>query len=172
MINIDLCHIQLIKGLIRASKPSTVLEIGFGTGLTTSAILDSLDKNKKGSLVLVDNFSDWGGTSPAHYEPLKKQWDAHPGRLGFLRSSEESFIKNCDCTFDFIISDADHCNTHKWKEETYALLNPGGILVYHDVSNPDYPNLRSIMEIPGKLFNTSSLPGEECERGLYVIFKP
>jgi predicted O-methyltransferase YrrM len=80
--------------------------------------------------------------------------------------------------FDFIMSDADHFRTQEWFAHVYAnLLNSGGILIYHDVTNPQFPNLMRIYEDCVRnghhhvLLNANSRKEERCDRGLLVIFK-
>ena len=80
------------------------------------------------------------------------------------------------------MSDGDHANTNKWFEYVYeTLLNPGGILIYHDIMLHDisngFPNLREIyykcktLMLNHHLFNATSRPADRCWRGFLVIFK-
>jgi len=156
LIEIDLAHRCLILGLILASKPVNLLELGYGTGRTNDAMREGIRMNQVGTLTVVDNF-----------------YDGHVfDTPGLVVSSEEDFINTTQSKFDFIVSDADHFNSHKWAEKTVSLLTPQGIAVFHDVTCPAFPNLRALLDIfpSGVLFNTSSTPTEECERGLFVVF--
>ena len=51
---------------------------------------------------------------------------------------------------DFIFSDADHHHApEQWFDKVYDdMLNPGGILCYHDINlvDNDFPNLREILQ--------------------------
>lgn len=77
------------------------------------------------------------------------------------------------------MSDADHFNCHKWIELTHSKLNNDGILVYHDITNPSFPNLMSIKmyydtvphQFSSMLFSKNSKQGERCDRGLLVLQK-
>ena len=120
--------------------------------------------------VLVDDGTDWGGNLPAA---------ELPEGIEIIEQSERDFTYACTESFDFIFSDADHQHAEQWFIHTYAvLLNPGGVLCYHDVVNPDFPNLREILsecerlQLRYVLFDANSTATERCDRGLMVIFKP
>jgi predicted O-methyltransferase YrrM len=161
MIEIDESHRSLILGLVRSSKPLLLLELGYGSGLTTKVLKYGMSKNEKGSLIVVDNFYDWDFKQPEHFLIDGFQ---------FYQEDERLFLENCPYKFDFIVCDADHNNTHNHIHLIKKLINPNGFVVFHDVTNPMFPNLKSIMEqLPnGFLLNSSSVEGEQCERGLYV----
>ena len=155
MIEIDLAHRMLILGLILSAKPNSILELGYGTGVTNNIIREGMRRNQVGTLTVIDNFYDGNVFDTP----------------GLIITSEEEFVHNATDKFDFIVSDADHFNSHKWIDKVIALLTPKGIAVFHDVTCPLFPNLRIIIDTypTGILFNTSSTTNEECERGLFVI---
>jgi predicted O-methyltransferase YrrM len=161
VIEIDYSHRQLILGLVVASKPKKLLELGYGTGLTTKTLILGMIDNQCGELTVVDNFFDWGGHAPPHLNTK-----------GFtlIVSSEENFINSCNESYDFIVSDADHFNSHKWLDKVLNLLTPNGIIVFHDTTNDMFPNLKYNL-VNSVTFNTSSKQEEQCERGLTVYFK-
>jgi len=171
IVAMDDNHIQLIYSLILCNKPNTILEIGIGSGLVTKTIIDAFHYNQMPTkITCIDSFLDWNGNIPIGFETFHDIID-------FKQSNEKDFIFNCTETYDFIISDADHHHTNEWVDKTYNLLNTGGILIYHDVTNSDFPNLFDILrfvrdnKIRYGLFNKSSKSTERCERGLLVIFK-
>jgi len=171
IVAMDDNHIQLINTLVLCNKPTSILEIGVGSGLVTKTILEALQYNQKPSiLTCVDNFLDWNGQTPQGFDSFKDS-------INFINSNERDFVMGCKETYDFIVSDADHHHTNEWVDETYNLLNEGGILIYHDVTNHDFRNLYDIVryaesrQINHVIFNKSSLPYERCERGLMVMFK-
>jgi hypothetical protein len=174
-IKIDTAHAELIRGLVMASKPRVLLELGVGGGKSLDATLSALAFNQQPyDYTLVDNWYDFGGSIPP--EVTERYLD----KINVVTSSERDYVFSCNKTFDFIMSDADHQQTHMWFDHVYDnLLNPGGILIYHDINivEPAYTHLREIyakcMDTKKShyLFNKNSLPDERCQRGLLVIFK-
>lgn len=174
MIAIDEAHCKLIYGLVVSQKPRSILELGFGEGASSAHISEAIAFNNiPFNYTIVDNWLDWGGTMPANL----------PHLLGakIEESDEEVFVERSIVSgrkWDFILSDADHHKSDKWFWKVYTqLLNEHGIFVLHDITNPGFPNLESILHMiraynyRHNLFNTSSRSDEECERGLLVIFK-
>ena len=168
-VSIDQAHADLVFGLVSALKPESVLEIGYGGGKSCDTILAA---NKANGLdvkyILVDNWCDWGGVRPE---------EAYRDDVTFVVMDEKSFSLTCGDTFDFIFSDGDHFHADEWFAHTYDnLLNPGGILVYHDVLN--FPNLNTIINscrdrsINHMVFYKNSHEYEACQRGLLVCYKP
>jgi predicted O-methyltransferase YrrM len=173
-IKIDRAHADLLTGLIKSSKPKTILELGIGGGQATDAILSGLDYNQqKYQYVLVDNWLDFDGVMPSVVG------ETYGSRVNIVTSGEREFVFSCNEKFDFIMSDADHHHTQEWFKYVYdTLLADDGILIYHDVTlTSQFPNLIQILyrcqefNLKHKLFNQDSLPGEMCFRGLLVIFK-
>jgi predicted O-methyltransferase YrrM len=175
-IKIDTAHAELIRGLVIAHKPKVLLELGVGGGKSVDATLSALNFNQQTyDYTLVDNWLDFGGTIPPEVT------DLYQDKLNIVTSAEKDYVQNCNKKFDFIMSDADHHQSHLWFEYVYDnLLNPGGILMYHDVNMIDpkaYPGLKEIYtkckatKKSHYLFNKNSLPDERCDRGLLVIFK-
>lgn len=167
-ISIDSNHIELIYALIICHKPNSVLELGIGSGNTTHKIIEAFKYNGiETNIDCVDNFYDWAGQIPDHIKDIKS--------INLIVTDEKTFIDECSKTYDFIISDADHEHTHLWTEKTIGLLNPNGILIYHDITNNTYPNLHSILDfVKSKgyrfmLFNQNSRSTERCDRGLLII---
>ncbi len=172
-ISIDEAHANLLFGLVCASKPERILEFGIGAGTSADAILRAVVFNDNSpSYTLVDNGNDEGSQQIAA---------VYADRIKIENAHESDFVKQCvaaECKFDFIFSDADHNHTHEWFTEVYdLLLMSPGILIYHDATNPEFPNFGAIHEqiqsrnLPNFIFNQNSRPGERCDRGLLVIFK-
>lgn len=188
-VAIDACHIDLIYGLIRASKPTEVLEMGFGTGRTTKAILEALDANNKFySYVLVENFKDVENNLPERKELVEKIDSLLFDKNCVLKNNDHQIIKSNEREavehfvkenkkFDFIVSDADHDRSHNWFDKTISLLSENGIGIFHDILHKDYPNLRKNIQyckehnLVYQVFSNSSTSEELCERGLLVVFK-
>jgi predicted O-methyltransferase YrrM len=176
-IKIDVAHAMLLNGLVVSNKPKTILELGIGGGQGTDAILSGLDYNQQPyDYTLVDNWNDFGFQQPPEVT------ERYGHRINsIITSNERDFVFGCNKTFDFIMSDADHHSTDQWFKYVFdTLLNPGGILIYHDINlfdNDAFKNLISIynecktLNLKHKLFNKNSLPTERCQRGLLIIFK-
>ena len=173
-VAIDEAHAALVRALVQSRKPRSVLELGFGAGASCRAILEGLRFNAApASFTVVDNWFDWKGQPP---EEIKKP---EYNGVQFITSGEYEYVSACDRKYQFIFSDADHFRTQDWFELVYdKLLEPEGILIYHDVSNPKYfPNLLRLYSDSVRrnyhhmLFNYNSRRDEACDRGLLVIFK-
>jgi predicted O-methyltransferase YrrM len=171
-VSIDLAHNALLLGMVASLKPDRVCDIGFGNGYTADSISQALQWNKKGTLTIVENWQDSNGIMPLH----AKQWSTVYDFVTFTESSEEAFIKSCPYhTFDILVSDADHSNTHKWITETFKIVRPGGVLFFHDTNSLERPNLAGIVEVvkrrrmPHFHFTESSRPEERCHRGWLMV---
>jgi predicted O-methyltransferase YrrM len=174
-IKIDSNHVDLIYGLIVAAKPKAILEFGLGRAVATDRILTAIGYNTiPVRYVVVDNWKDFGGTIPGEARN-------YANRLSLVTEDEGRFIAGAikaGDRFDFILCDGDHFNSEKYFEDVYGrLLNPNGILIYHDVVGAEFPNLH---ELPRKalahalshiVFDKATRPDEHCERGLLVVFK-
>jgi predicted O-methyltransferase YrrM len=181
MIEIDQCHLDLLAGLIKCQKPKKVAELGFGSGKSVKTLLDALEYNTNDyDYTLVENWIDWKGKPQLDKLEFMKDYK----NVKIVCANEIDFVFNTPDTYDFILSDADHWNADKWFDYVYSrLLNPGGILVYHDVSlGPEkvdlyFKNLDNIYHRCNELglnyvhYNKSTRDDEKCERGLLLIFK-
>jgi len=176
VVKVDVAHATMLTALVQANKPKTVLEIGIGGGQGTDAILAGLEFNQQVFLyVLVDNWHDWHGVRP---EGVTEKYGS---MINIIDSAEKDFVFSTDKTFDFIMSDGDHHHADQWFEHVFAeLVNPGGILIYHDINLFDadaFQNLNQIYRrcqeygLRHHLFNRNSREDERCQRGLLVIFK-
>jgi hypothetical protein len=169
MIEIDACHRQLIGAMVAAAKPSRILELGFGTGATTRVLKIAAESVGMAHLIVVDNWVDWGGTKPEHQD-----YYFGPG-VRFVTADEREFLASTpDDTYDFLVSDADH--TGDWCEEHFRVTKPGSICFFHDTNTRHiYPGIGRTVEYVKTRgwshyhFTKSTLPGEECERGLLMV---
>jgi predicted O-methyltransferase YrrM len=179
---IDRCHCDLIYGLAVSLKPTRILELGYGEGASARALWAAMIYNGRDCwYVLVD---DWRSTQPqfplSERHPPKTLVALAPRQTQFFTMLEADFydsMKPESDLYELILSDCDHENAHLYYQDSLRLLKPGGLLIYHDVTNPNHPKLKSIVTqanesgYPTLVFNKSSRPDEECQRGLLVIRK-
>lgn len=175
-VKVDVAHAAILTALVQSNKPTEVLEIGIGGGQGTDAILAGLEFNQqKYNYDIVDCWWDWQGVKPAGVD------EKYAGRCNIITAFEKDFVFSTDKTYDFIMSDGDHHNADQWFEHVLdKLVNPGGILIYHDINLFDDDAFKNLNEIYTRckqyglrhhLFNKNSREDERCQRGLLVIFK-
>jgi predicted O-methyltransferase YrrM len=172
MIEIDACHRQLIAGMVAAAKPTRILELGFGTGATTKAILSN---SEDAHLTIIDNWLDFGENKPLHAALSKTRLDRISHGAKLVTADEREFLASTpDNTFDFLVSDADH--TGDWCEEHFRVTKPGSWCFFHDTNQPAiYPGLARTVDYVRERgwmhyhFTKSTLPDEKCERGLLMV---
>jgi predicted O-methyltransferase YrrM len=109
---------------LAASKPAgKFLELGTGTGLSTSWILDGM--NLSASLISVDN-------DPAVLH-IAKQYLGNDPRLKLAESDGAAWIEqNKDLKFDFIFADTWH-GKYLMLEEVLDMLNPAALYIVDDM---------------------------------------
>ena len=126
----DVLTCSLLKTLA-ASKPSgKFLELGTGTGLSTSWILDGMDGNS--SLVSIDN-------DPVFLDIAKVALQ-HDKRLDLVLADGGQWVKeNKDQRFDYIFADTWH-GKYLLLDEVLAMLNKGGLYIIDDMlPQPNWP---------------------------------
>lgn len=167
---VDECHAELLRGLVMSLKPERVLELGYGTGRCTRAVLEGLRYNRIGKLTLVDNWWDFGGTFPTITEIMTGD------DVTIITSNESAYVHSCPSdSFDLIVSDADHQHAGEWFDQYIRICRNGGMIVAHDTANTEYPGL-AMMKVkataaglPWWEFSKSSREGERCWRGLTLF---
>jgi predicted O-methyltransferase YrrM len=173
VVKIDVAHGLYVLGLVTASKPKTILELGIGSGYTTDLIIKAASINQNNPKIdVVDNWSDFNFQAPI--DAIQK----YSKLVNLINMSELEYVFSTENRYDFIFSDADHNNTDKWFSYVFQnLLNPGGYLMYHDVTNASFPNLKNILalchmsKLNYRLFYKNSNNSERCDRGLLCIHK-
>jgi len=117
-------HVGAFLKTLAASKPGgKFLELGTGTGLSTSWILDGM--NSSASLVSVDN-------DPAVLG-IAKQYLGNDPRLKLEESDGAGWIEqNRHLKFDFIFADTWH-GKYLMLEEVLDMLNPAALYIVDDM---------------------------------------
>lgn len=114
---------QVLYALVRAIRPTSVLELGTYAGCSTAHIEAALKKNRKGNVVTVDNLHDG------------REVTADLGkRVEVVREDAETYLKKTRTTYDLIFEDLTHTTALTAAVWTHApkRLADGGFLVSHD----------------------------------------
>ena len=117
---------------LAASKPAgRFLELGTGTGLSTSWILDGMDKDS--TLVSVDNASV--------FLAIARQWLGADSRLTLVESDGGAWIEqNKGEKFEYIFADTWH-GKYLLLDEALDMLKPGGVYILDDMlPQPNWPD--------------------------------
>lgn len=109
---------------LAASKPaSNFLELGTGTGLSTSWMLDGMDQ--KSSLTSIDNDDA--------FLSIAREYLGSDSRLELVNSDGEDWVmSHLSHRYDFIFADTWH-GKYLLLNEVLNMLNPGGIYVIDDM---------------------------------------
>lgn len=117
---------------LAASKPSArFLELGTGTGLCTSWILDGMDKDS--SLISIDN-------DPA-FLSIARQFLGNDKRLELVITDGEKWFKeNKQLKFDYIFADTWH-GKYLLLDDALSMLNRGALYIIDDMlPQPNWPD--------------------------------
>jgi len=119
----DVLTCSLLKTLA-ATKPSgKFLELGTGTGLSTSWILDGLDEHS--TLTSIDN--------DAKFLAIAKDFLSGDERLTLVETDGAEWIeKNKNKKFDYIFADTWH-GKYLLLDEAISMLNKGGLYIIDDM---------------------------------------
>jgi predicted O-methyltransferase YrrM len=124
---------------LAASKPKgKFLELGTGTGLSTSWILDGMDKQS--SLISFDN--------DERVMEIAKTFLGHDNRLKLVLSDGEDWInQNNGLKFDYIFADTWH-GKYLMLDEVLYMLNIGGLYIVDDMlPKPNWPQGHDVKAI-------------------------
>ncbi len=127
----DILTCSLLRTLA-ASKPSgKFLELGTGTGLSTSWILDGMDANS--SLISIDNESK--------FLQIAENFLRHDSRLNLIFTDGGQWVEdNEQQRFDYIFADTWH-GKYILLDEVLSMLNKGGLYIIDDMQpQPNWPD--------------------------------
>lgn len=120
-----------LLGTLAASKPGgKFLEMGTGTGLSTSWLLNGMDQNA--TLISVDY--------DPKYVAIAEKFLGHDKRLSLVTADGGEWLDaNNHLRFDFIFADTWH-GKYLMLDETLAMLNKGGFYIIDDMlRQPNWP---------------------------------
>lgn len=126
----DMLTCSLLRTLASIKPSGKFLELGTGTGLSTSWILDGMDRYS--TLVSIDNDEAVFNIAKTH---LGKD-----SRLSLVLSDGEDWISaNREKRFDYIFADTWH-GKYLVLEEVLDMLHPGGLYIVDDMlPQPNWP---------------------------------
>ena len=126
----DVLTCSLLKTLAASKPRGTFLELGTGTGLSTSWILAGMDTSS--TLISIDN--------DAKYLAIAERFLENDQRLDLVCIDGADWVeKNKDRKFDYIFADTWH-GKYLLLEEVIAMLNPGAFYIIDDMlPQPNWP---------------------------------
>ncbi len=126
----DVLTCSLLRTLASTKPSGRFLELGTGTGLSTSWILDGMDSDSK--FISVDNDSKLLAIAASNL--------GHDKRLSLVNEDGGDWIKeNTHLKFDYIFADT-WSGKYFFLNETLALLKCGSLYIIDDMlSQPNWP---------------------------------
>lgn len=123
----DIQTCSLLRTLAATKPHGTFLELGTGTGLSTSWILDGMDNNS--TLVSLDNDET--------LLAIAQKYLGNDPKLTLINSDGEIWVKNnSKQKFDYIFADTWH-GKYLLLEEVLAMLKTGGLYIVDDMLPQD-----------------------------------
>jgi len=149
---------RAIYYLTRALKTQTVLEIGTHLGASTTMFGLALKNSgiRSPKVVTVD-IQDVNGTAGAwgrlgsKHSPLSATRALGCDFVEFVISPSVAFLNKCSMRFDLIFLDGGHEASTVYQEVPAALklLNPGGLILLHDIYPDQRPLWSDGLVVPG-----------------------
>lgn len=126
----DILTCSLLRTLAAGKPASRFLELGTGTGLSTSWILDGMEANS--TLISLDNDETLLN--------IAKRYLGHDKRLRLVQSDGEQWVKsNLGQKFDYVFADTWH-GKYLLLDEVLEMVNKGGFYVVDDMlPQPNWP---------------------------------
>ena len=127
----DVLTCSLLRTLAGSKPSGKFLELGTGTGLSTSWILDGMDQSS--TLVSVDN--------DKNFLSIAEKYLAEDERLKLVcLDGGEWITQNKNNKFDYIFADMWH-GKYLMLDEALAMLNEGGLYIIDDMlPQPNWPD--------------------------------
>ena len=121
---------SLLRTLAATKPAGKFLELGTGTGLSTSWILDGMDADS--TLISIDN--------DENFLQIAQTYLGHDNRLQLVCVDGGDWVEqNKNLTFDYIFADTWH-GKYLLLDEVLAMLNKGGLYIIDDMlPQPNWP---------------------------------
>jgi predicted O-methyltransferase YrrM len=127
----DILTCSLLRTLAASKPAGRFLELGTGTGLATSWILDGMDKDA--TLISIDN-------ELLFLEIAKNNLGSDPRLTLVLADADKWIEENKTEQFDYIFADTWH-GKYLLLDEILSMLNKGGLYIIDDMlPQPNWPN--------------------------------
>lgn len=126
----DIMMCSLLKTLAASKPHGKFLELGTGTGLSTSWILDGMDDTS--TLISIDNDNS--------LLEIAYKYLGNDGRLNLVSTDGGEWVKNnAQQKFDYIFADTWH-GKYLMLDEVLDMLNQGGLYIIDDMlPQPNWP---------------------------------
>ena len=126
----DVLTCTLLRTLAASKPAGRLLELGTGTGLSTSWILDGMDDES--SLVSIDN--------APFFLKIAERFLGKDNRLNLISTDAGKWIEeNKQQKFDYIFADTWH-GKYLLVDEVLSMLNKGGLYIVDDMlPQPNWP---------------------------------
>lgn len=127
----DLQTGSLLRTLVSSKPKGRFLELGTGTGLSLSWIVEAMDEDSK--VISIDNSEK--------YQVIARKHFAEDSRVNIICEDANQWIKNNQSLrFDLIFADA-WPGKYEMLDETLALLKTGGLYIIDDMlGQPNWPD--------------------------------
>jgi len=149
---------KVLYALCRKIRPDIVVETGVASGVSSSYILCSLEKNKSGMLYSIDLTWQEGQSGWIIPNNLRDRWQLITGRS----SDELPPLLDKLKTIDIFLHDSEHTyrNMSFEYQTAWGHLRSGGLLLSHNIdANDAYPSFCENTRLKGyELGNLGGLP--------------
>lgn len=166
MMSSDVKTCSLLRTLAATKPNGMFLELGTGTGLSTSWILDGMDGNS--TLISIDH--------DEKFLDIAFRYIGQDKRLTLINKRGEAWLKeNSGRIFDFIFADT-WPGKYFLLEETISMLKSGGIYIIDDMSlQPNWPDGHDlkVAELIKRLANMNDvvLTKQSWATGIILVVK-
>lgn len=124
-------HLPALYGWTRILRPDWIIELGVRTGISTTAFLAALDHNRKGRLWSCD--MDWPQIRIEIRDHPRWQFAVGDDRYPDLLDPPPPD----SCGLLFIDTSHEFAHTRRELEQYAPRVQAGGIILAHDVDDPD-----------------------------------
>lgn len=124
--------------IVKESRPEIVIELGTQNGQSTKATLLAMGENKFGKLISIDH-KDRSTIMDTEFSDLKQYWKFIKGNSHLEETFNQAKDELGDKLADILFIDGDHKmpGVGQDVDDYTKFLKPGGMLIMHDIYNPN-----------------------------------